>query len=198
MGGGSARCWRCFGCQGLDESNRPFLRPSDQTRDHIIRSPNEAGSVSLFSRLIDANLFVIQIPGGGNADAILATLHPFDLDGNGYEARVYRFFPERVVLSPAAMALGASGWGIEDVSVDLDGGLRLSRDEELSLKIWATLPCELSVKRVFLATHPLLPDDGPPGELLTLLNSEKPGWEMTLVTACPFTYGAERNAAGRR
>lgn len=138
-----------------------------------------------FSRLVDANLFILQIPSAEDAAIILGTLYPFDLDGLGYEARIYKLTPKHVALSQAAAIAGTSGWGIDDVTVNSGGSLELSRDEDFSLKIWAALPCEIQLKRDFFSVHPSLRDNGAPRALHALLTSSAVSWQTLTVTKCP-------------
>ncbi len=143
--------------------------------------------MNILNRLVDANLFTLKMPNAKDGSLVVGTIHPFDLGGLGYEARIYQVFPERIALSPAAATAGLSGWGIDDVSISEHGCIEVSRDEEFSLKIWVALPCTIQVKRKYLSSHPTLPEDGPPQELVTLLNSTDSRWQTHRCSRLPAT-----------
>jgi hypothetical protein len=142
--------------------------------------------MNILSRLRDANIFVMQTPDELDGRAVIATLFPFDLNGQGYEARIYRLRPESLELSPAAAAAAMSGWGIDDISSYRDGALgvlEMSRDEEFKIAVRAKLPCVVEVKRKFLRAHPEL-GDAVPTELAKLLDETDVDWSPIPVTEC--------------
>jgi hypothetical protein len=141
--------------------------------------------MDIFSRLDDVNVFVLRVPTQLDRNLVVATLHPFNLDGHGYEARIYMLRPDRVELSAAALGAGTSAWGLDELSVNEDGSIEASRDNEFSLRIWASLPCTVRVGWKYFETHPELPDDRAPSEILELLDKNDCIWEEQFVTECP-------------
>jgi len=148
-------------------------------------------SAKYLSRLEDANLFVLEVPNEHSTCLVVATLHPFNLDGRGYEARIYRLHPQRVMISPAAAAASLVGWGIDEVNIYPDKSIELTRieptrDENFALRIWLSPPYDFDFKNTYLADYTEVPDGSIPTELLELLQSSTVNWKHVTLSDCAW------------
>jgi hypothetical protein len=140
--------------------------------------------VNLLARLHDSNVYVLDEPSLDLNRFTIGMIHPFDLDGEGFQARVYRFSPRRVEFSPAAEEATRTGWGIDGVDITARGAVTLSNDDELWIRIELSLPCEVDVKSVMLKEHP--EEEGLASYLALrgLEANREIAWETTPVVRC--------------
>jgi hypothetical protein len=152
-----------------------------------------APSAKYLSGLEDANLFVLEMPNEHSTCLVVATLHPFNLDGRGYEARVYRLHPQRVMISPAAAAASLVGWGIDEINIYPDKSIELTRiestrDENFVLRIWLSPPYVFDFKNTYLVDYTEVPNDSTPPRLLELLQSSTVNWKHVTLPGCEITH----------
>jgi hypothetical protein len=145
--------------------------------------------VDLFSRVHDSNVYVLDRPSRDGDALVVGILHPFDLTGEGYEARVYRLTPRRVTISRAAEEGPEIGFGIDGIDVTTSGTVTLSNDDDLWIRIELGLPCEVDVKNVMLEEHPEQDGSACYLTLRALEADEKIAWETARVVRCEAYSG---------
>jgi hypothetical protein len=146
-------------------------------------------SAEYLSSLEDANLFVLEMPNEHSTCLVVATLHPFNLDGRGYEVRIFRLHPQRVMISPAAAAASLVGWGIDEINIYPDNSIELTRiestrDEDFVLRIWCSLPYDFDFKNTYLEDYTEAPGDATPPMLFELLQSSAVNWKHVTLSDC--------------
>jgi hypothetical protein len=138
----------------------------------------------LLARVHDANVYVLDRPWHDDDPLVVGMLHPFDLDGEGHLARVYRLAPRSVTISPAAEENTEIGFGVEEIDVTPSGTVTLSHDDEVWVRVELSLPCEIAMKSVMLERHPEQEGSKCYDALRALEADEKIAWVTTYVVRC--------------
>ncbi len=148
--------------------------------------------MEMLHRIIDANAFLLAVPRTREEEVVLATLHPFYLDGRGYEARIYRANHCDVEISATLGDRGAGGWGVDEIAcerrvVTLANGDILPEDD-IRLRISIATPYLVQWKQQWLTTHPILLEDGPPADILRLFEDNAVPWKTFTFPQCYVEY----------
>jgi hypothetical protein len=139
-------------------------------------------NINALAKLEDANIFLLKMPESKDPVLVIGTMHPFDLDGRGHEARVYRLVPTQLEISEAARAASRTGWGIDEIATTATGNLTVARDEYF-ISISVQLPFTFMMRSAMLSDHPELGEQ----TFLTLekLNEEgSQDWKRFSVEKC--------------